>query len=109
MGAWGKEPWDNDAAADWFADVMAKSGLPLMVEAALVLDAEEYHEEIRAAAYVLLSLGHSFIWPIDKLDEHLKLAVEKLRQIAANQIYAEAGFTPVIEKEIAELEARLKK
>lgn len=109
MGAWGKEPWENDAAADWFGDVMENSGLPLMVEAALVLDVEEHHEDIRAAAYVLLSLGRTFIWPVQKLDEHLRLAIQKLREIAAMEIYAEAGFAPVIEKEIAELESRLKK
>jgi hypothetical protein len=102
-------PWENDGAADWFGDVMENSGLPLMVEAALELDAEEYHEDIRAAAYVLLSLGRTFIWPVDKLDEHLRLAIDKLRQIAAMEIYAEADFSPVIEKEIAELESRLKK
>ena len=109
MGAWGKEPWENDAAADWFGDVMDNSGLPLMVEAALVLDAEEHHEDIRAAAYVLLSLGRTFIWPVEKLDEHLKLAIQKLREVAAMEIYAEAGFAPVIEKEIAELESRVRK
>jgi hypothetical protein len=109
MGAWGMEPWENDGAAEWFGDVMENSDLPLMVEAALVLDADEYSEDIRAAAYVLLSLGRVFIWPVDKLDEHLKLAIDKLRQIAAMEVYAEAGFAPVIEKEIAELESRLKK
>ena len=107
MGTWGMSPWENDAAAAWFGHVMENSGLPLMVEAALALDAEEYHEDIRAAAYVLLSLGRPFIWPIEKLDEHLKLAIQKLRQIAAMEIYVEAEFPPVIEQEIAELESRL--
>lgn len=109
MGAWGMAPWENDAADDWFADVMENSRLPSMVEAALVLDAEEHHEDVRAAAYVLCSLGRIFIWPVDKLDDHLKLAIEKLRQIAAMEIYAEAGFGPVIQEEISLLEARLKK
>ena len=108
MGAWGKAPWDNDGAADWFSEVMENSRLPLMVEAALALDAEEHHEDVRAAAYVLVSLGRPFIWP-DKLDAHLKLAIEKLRQIAAMEIYSEAGFAPVIEQEIAKLESRLKR
>jgi hypothetical protein len=107
MGTWGTQPWENDAAANWFGDVMENSALPLMVEAALVLDAEQYHEDIRAAAYVLLCLGRTFIWPVDKLDEHLKLAVEKLQQIAGMEIYVEAEFTPIIEREIAELQSRL--
>lgn len=109
MGAWGMAPWENDSAADWFGDVMAKSGLPLMVEAALVLDPNEYHEEIRAAAYVLLSLGRVYVWPVEKLDQHLQLAIQKLREVAAMEIYTEAGFAPAIEQEIAELESRLKK
>jgi hypothetical protein len=108
MSAWGTSPWASDAAADWFGDVMQNSGLPDMVEAALVLDPEEYHEEIRAAAYVMISLGRNFIWPVGRLDGHLKLAIAKLREIAAMEIYVEAGFAPVIEKEIAELETRLK-
>ena len=109
MGAWDKAPWDNDGAADWFADVMEKSRLPLMVESALVLNVDEHHEDVRAAAYVLIALGRVYIWPVDKLDAHLKLAIEKLRQIAAMEIYSEAGFTPVIEQEIVELESRLKR
>ena len=109
MGAWGTAPWENDGAADWFGGVMDQSGLPRIVEAALLLNAEEYHEDIRAAAYVLLSLGRTFIWPVEKLDEHLRLAIRKLREIAAMEIYAEAGFGPVIANEIAELESRLKK
>jgi hypothetical protein len=107
MGAWGKAPWDNDGAAEWFDGVMGSSGLPLRVEAALVLDAEEHHEEVRAAAYVLAALGRTFIWPVDKLDAHLTLAIEKLRRIASMEIYVEAGFSPLIEQEIAELASRL--
>jgi hypothetical protein len=64
MGAWGMAPWENDGAADWFIDAIVNSELPAKVEAALMLDAEVYHEDIRAAAYVLLSLGRNFIWPV---------------------------------------------
>lgn len=109
MGAWGEAPWENDGAADWFASVMENSGLPSLVEAALVLDVEDHHEDIRAAAYVLVALGRNYVWPVDKLDADLKLAIEKLRQIAAMEIYREAGFTSDIEKEIMELESRLKR
>jgi hypothetical protein len=107
MGSWGMKPWETDSAADWYDSVMENSGLPSMVEAALILDPGSCHEEIRAAAYVLISLGRAMIWPIDKLDARLKLAIEKLRYIATMKIYAQANFGPVIEKEIAELESRL--
>ena len=109
MGAWGTAPWDNDGAADWFGGVMEESGLPGMVEAALALDTEDGHQEIRAAAYVLLTLGRVYVWPVDKLDEHLKIAVRKLREVASMEIYAGTGFVPVIKEEIAELESRLAK
>ena len=37
MGAWGKLPWDNDGAADWFGDLFDKTKLAKEVEAALKL------------------------------------------------------------------------
>ena len=108
MGAWGTAAWENDSAADWFGELMETTGLPERVEETLKLDAEDAHEEIRAAAYILLALGRTFVWPVDKLDAHLKLATEKLREIAELEEYADSDIVPVIEKEIAELQTRMK-
>jgi hypothetical protein len=109
MGTWGTAAWENDSAADWFAELMETTGLPERVEEALKLDAEDAHEEIRAAAYVLLALGRNFVWPVDKLDAHLTLATEKLREIAELEEYEDSDIVPVIQKEIAELQSRIKR
>jgi hypothetical protein len=64
MSAWGIEPWANDSAADWFGDTFDQTGLAKYVEQTLNLDAEERHEEIRAAAYLVRLLGRTYIWPL---------------------------------------------
>ncbi len=93
MGAWGTAAWDNDGAADWFGDMFDATGLAKYVEETLERDVEDYREEIRAAAYLLVALGRVYIWPIDDLDNHLVLAISKLEEIKALEIYQEApGF-----------------
>lgn len=106
MGAWGSAAWDNDDAADWFGDLFAATKLAARVEKTLKKkDVEEYADQIRAAAYVLVALGRTFIWPIDDLDRHLRLAIEKLEAISQLEDYA--GET-AIAAEIAELKSRLR-
>jgi Domain of unknown function (DUF4259) len=73
MGAWGKLPWDNDGAADWFGELFEKTKLAERVEDTLRLDVDS-HGEIGAAASVLLFLGRVYIWPVHDLDRHLTLA-----------------------------------
>lgn len=80
MGTWDTKPWDNDTAADWFGGVFDETELREKVRAALELDLNE-HQEIRAAAHVLMSLGRTYVWPIDQLDSDLALAVERLTEI----------------------------
>jgi hypothetical protein len=80
------------------------------VEETLQRDTEEYHEEIRAAAHMVVALGRVYIWPIDDLDNHLALAISKLEEIKGMEIYQEApGFVEAIDKEIAVLRSRLQK
>lgn len=105
MGTWGTAAWDNDDAADWFADLFAATKLAARVEKTLKKkDVEEYAGQIRAAAYVLLALGRVYVWPTDDLDRHLRLAVEKLEAILRLPDYE--GDT-AIAAEIAELRSRL--
>jgi hypothetical protein len=73
MGTWGHHPWENDSAADWFGDMFDRTKLADVVEETLQRDVEDSADEIRAAAAVLLAFGHTFIWPIKKLDGHLRL------------------------------------
>jgi hypothetical protein len=110
MGAWATAAWDNDSAADWFGDMFDATGLAKHVEETLERDVEEYHEEVRAAAYLLVALGRVYIWPISDLDNHLALAISKLEEIKSLEIYQEApSFVKAIDEEIAELKSRLKK
>jgi hypothetical protein len=105
MGAWGDQPWDNDDAADWFGELFAATKLAARVEKTLnTKDIEEYAGRIRAAAYVLLALGRVYIWPVDDLDRHLRLAIEKLEAISKLPDY-EGDAT--LAAEIAELRSRL--
>jgi len=108
MGAWGMSPWDNDAAADWFGDLLEELPLAQRVESTLKLDAAEHHEEIRAAAALLIMLGRTYIWPIDDLDRHLQLAIERLEEL--RPLYGELGgedWIAALDAEIAVLSARL--
>ena len=105
MGAWGAAAWDNDDAADWFGDLFAATKLAQRVEKALkTKDVEENAGKVRAAAYMLVALGRVYIWPVDDLDRHIKLAIEKLEVISELDDYQ---GDPLIAAEIAELRSRL--
>jgi hypothetical protein len=106
MGAWGHAGWDNDDAADWFGDLFAVTKLAARVEQTLkTKDVEEYAGRIRAAAYMLVALGRVYIWPIEDLDRHLRLAIEKLESISELEDYQ---GDKTIAAEIAELKSRLR-
>lgn len=84
MGTWGMEAWENDGAADWFAQMHDKTNLAAYIEKTLSLDVTNYYEDIRAAASVLVALGREFTWPVEHLDRHLRLAASKLEEMLAN-------------------------
>lgn len=105
MGTWGTAAWEDDDAADWFADLFAATKLAARVEKTLKKkDVEEYAGQIRAAAYMLVALGRVYIWPVEDLDRHLGLAIERLEEISRLADYA---GDPTIAAEIAELRSRL--
>ena len=109
MGAWGTAAWENDGAADWFGDTFEATGLARHAEGALNGDPEDDHQEIRAAAYLLVALGRAFIWPVEDLDRHLALAISKLEAIRELEIYQEVPeFVEAIGQEIEVLRSRLK-
>jgi hypothetical protein len=110
MSAWATAAWDNDSAADWFGDMFDATGLAQYVEETLNRDTKAYHDEIRAAAYLLVALGRVYIWPIHELDNHLTLAISKLEEIKALEVFQEApDFVRAIDDEISVLKSRLKK
>jgi hypothetical protein len=109
MGAWGPAAWENDGAADWFGDTFDATGLAKHVEETLNGDPEDDHEEIRAAAYLLVALGRVYIWPVGDLDRHLALAISKLEAIRELDIYGDVPeFLEAIGQEIEVLRSRLK-
>lgn len=109
MGMWGLAAWDNDDAADWFADLFAATKLAQRVEKTLKKkDLDEYAGEIRAAAYLLQALGRPYIWPEEDLQRHLRMAIEKLEAIRELEEYREeTDLIERIDSEIAELRSRL--
>jgi hypothetical protein len=109
MGTWGFEPWENDIAADWFGNTWDECSLPGIIERTLNTEIDEYtFAEIRAAAHVMVALGRVYIWPISKLREHLKLAVEKLGAIAAMDVCRETPeLAAAIDRDMTELRTRL--
>jgi HEAT repeat protein len=106
MGAWGSAPWDNDPAADWFAELFEATKLARRVEKTLnrQRDLEEYAPDMRAAAYVLVALGRNYIWPVEDLDRHLTLAIAKLEAIRE---LADYEGMPEVDDEITLLRSRL--
>jgi len=108
MGAWGKLPWDNDGAADWFGELFEKTKLAERVEDTLRLDVDS-HEEIRAAASVLLFLGRVYIWPVHDLHRHLTLAADRLEEVSRVDVIAESPeLVEEIRAEIQEFRSRVK-
>jgi len=70
---------------------------------------EDSHEEIRAAASVLLFLGRVYIWPVSELDRHLALAAARLEEVSRAGVIAESPeLVHEIRAEIQELRSRIK-
>jgi hypothetical protein len=112
MGKWDIEPWDDDKAADWFADLFERTKLAQHVEAALNGNPNGESEKIRAAASLLIFLGRPFVWPIDDLNRHLALAADRLEEVARLEEAGDLGPSPElvaqIRLEIEELRSRIK-
>lgn len=86
MGAWGKEPYANDTACDFFAVAMRgeKASLPEHIGAALN---SGYEDEVRAAAFLLEKVGYGYVYPHEKREEHLELAISKLQALLENETW----------------------
>lgn len=106
MGAWDLSPWGNDGAADWFGELFDALPLAQRIDSTLRLDAQQHHEEVRAAAAMLIMLGRAYMWPIDVLDEHLQLAIAQMR-IVRRVFEGDAEWERAIDSELAILESRL--
>lgn len=81
MGAWGRQPWDNDSASDFFIGLFP-SDFHDKVMAGLRSD-DEF--EARAAAWVVYQLAHSgYVWPPDPaaMYEACRVAADRLDELA---------------------------
>lgn len=108
MGSWGLSPWDNDVAADWFAETLSQSKIAELVEKTLNLSVEENADEIRAAASILVLLGRTYVWPVKKLEANITMAIQKLTEISKAFDFAnEDEFLNEIRSEIEILKSRL--
>lgn len=108
MGAWDIKPWDNDCAADWFDDLFDEVKLREKVIQTLKLDPGSAHEEIRAATTFLIYFGRTYLWPIDHIEDDLKLAIRRLEEIKTHEVYADlADYLSEIDHEIELLKCRL--
>jgi hypothetical protein len=77
MGDFSFSPWGTDEAADWFASFWKDGGIEFLIKDIESFDlASERFEELRAAAYILQSLGIPYVWPATHLDR-LRPTLEK--------------------------------
>ena len=111
MGMWDEEAWDNDSAADWFADLMDETKLRESWLKAIEDDAEDEYEKIRAAVWLFVQLGRVYIWPIDDYDKDLELAISKGESVVAMEGLAEEvpDYVSKLKAEIEELKGRREK
>lgn len=109
MGMWAFEPWDNDAAADWFAGLMDSTKLRDRWLEGIKADATDEPEIVRAAGALFIMLGRIYVWPIHNYDEDLELAIEAMSKIVSAESFEETPeLVALVEKEVAELKARRK-
>lgn len=110
MGAWDIDPWGNDSGADWFGDMFEQTKLAEHVRKTLQnADPEDEHEEIRAAASMLVMLGRTYVWPIGTIDQDLTLAATRLEELfAVPELEDNEEFLEAIRDEMQELRSRIK-
>ena len=106
MGSWGYGPYDNDNAADWFCN-LDTTGIYVFIEKGLNSNC---YQEQRAAAWMVQRLAETaYVYSIDKIDEHRKLAVEKLQAMLKDSEWINDWRNPdkivsEIKKQIDEIE-----
>lgn len=111
---WSREPWDNDRAADWFANLMQLTHFPDQVRKTLLLcEREDVDGEnttlLRAAVYCASQFCRVYVWPIEHLDDDLELAIKAARRILSDESYCcSEEIVAQVQAELEELELRRK-
>lgn len=107
MGAWGTKPYENDKSSDWLFSLWKKFPLQLEIASSLEMNVEDYHEEIRIAAFILSQMAYLSAWDLEELESLFQIALEKLALISNMEIYQEVDFQREIESEIFRLSGEL--
>jgi hypothetical protein len=70
MGDWSVEPWGNDEAADWYYAFWENCDFSMLINEINNFDVhEERFDSVRAACYLLETIGIVYIWPSDYIDD----------------------------------------
>ena len=82
MGAWGTEPWDNDEASDWFGEFFQGIDANARIRETF-LEFGDNQDRIRAACFILGTLGRVYVWPgdLDELKQLLERGTELLSRM----------------------------
>lgn len=92
MGAWGEKAWENDEAADWFAEFITKVDTEFILEEAeQAMKYDDNYEIVRAIAYIIGHLGNNYIWPSNNLDR-LNKVKDKLIHYYQNMLDEESDY-----------------
>ncbi len=102
MGSWGTEPWQNDPAQDWFEEMFSLTGLAGHIEESLSRTVEDYADEIRAAAFVVVALGKE-AWPAEAYTRCATLARLRLTEMLEHCVFANPAFVQSIQQQLAQL------
>jgi len=102
MGSWGTEPWQSDRAQDWLEVMFSLTGLAEHIEETLSRTVEDYTDEIRAAAFVLLALGKE-AWPANAYTRCAMLARMRLTEMVECRVFTNPAFVQSIQKQLHRL------
>lgn len=113
MSAWGYQVWEYDDAIDWIQNLF--EGIHIDEKIDKAFQYSDVYGEIRAACYILSTLGRSKnIWPgdPDRLVEHIEKGLSRLRPMidpdSESDFMALSDSDPemiaAVEKEILALE-----
>lgn len=104
MGSWGTAVYENDKASYWFQKFWEKFPIQDQIAATLLLEADNHHEEIRAAVFLLIQLWWVSPWYPDELENLGNCAIAKLKELAEMEIYRNSEFEDSVRFEIGQLE-----
>jgi len=105
MGAWNFGPLDNDAALDELQMLFDTSDLVDRVRTSLERGLHDGCNEIRATAYLVYVLVKHDLWPHDTRQAITSLAVTRLSQMSAENVYGNADFMDDLRHLIKQLRA----